>query len=298
MAPQLHELFEKVKLIRKRLKLKGRLVDFPPGKHDEGEAESQENPISTQSMAMNVPALKVMFEFYRVTSGKNVPVQKFEAQVKQLYEHVGIEPKIGNRQYYLDAWDLRRLYSFSLRRQKDAKKRGQRPRALGVRNLFEVIQTVRDEQGKDNTSEEDEGEEEEEFEDDDAASDYESAEADTEKPDASASDGPSSAEPKISKAGDASMEDDGGGVGDVPLDSQEDAQAPRFRRRSKGSLISLPSTAALGKTPANVETPASYKDAVSAEKEAELSRLLKLINLQEAAVSIDPDPHKALLITM
>ncbi|CAE7873019.1 unnamed protein product, partial [Symbiodinium microadriaticum] len=241
MAPQLHELFEKVKLIRKRLKLKGRLVDFPPGKHDEGEAESQENPISTQSMAMNVPALKVMFEFYRVTSGKN---------------------------------------------------------ALGVRNLFEVIQTVRDEQGKDNTSEEDEGEEEEEFEDDDAASDYESAEADTEKPDASASDGPSSAEPKISKAGDASMEDDGGGVGDVPLDSQEDAQAPRFRRRSKGSLISLPSTAALGKTPANVETPASYKDAVSAEKEAELSRLLKLINLQEAAVSIDPDPHKALLITM
>ena len=80
MAPQLHELFEKVKLIRKRLKLKGRLVDFPPGKHDEGEAESQENPISTQSMAMNVPALKVMFEFYRVTSGKNVPVQKFEAQ--------------------------------------------------------------------------------------------------------------------------------------------------------------------------------------------------------------------------
>ena len=171
-------------------------------------------------------------------------------------------------------------------------------KALGVRNLFEVMQTVRDEQGKDNTSEEDEGEEEEEFEDDDAASDYESAEADTEKPDASASDGPSSAEPKISKAGDASMEDDGGGVGDVPLDSQEDAQAPRFRRRSKGSLISLPSTAALGKTPANVETPASYKDAVSAEKEAELSRLLKLINLQEAAVSIDPDPHKALLITM
>ncbi|OLQ12234.1 Clavaminate synthase-like protein [Symbiodinium microadriaticum] len=250
MAPQLHELFEKVKLIRKRLKLKGRLVDFPPGKHDEGEAESQENPISTQSMAMNVPALKVMFEFYRVTSGKNVPVQKFEAQ------------------------------------------------ALGVRNLFEVIQTVRDEQGKDNTSEEDEGEEEEEFEDDDAASDYESAEADTEKPDASASDGPSSAEPKISKAGDASMEDDGGGVGDVPLDSHEDAQAPRFRRRSKGSLISLPSTAVLGKTPANVETPASYKDAVSAEKEAELSRLLYLINLQEAAVSIDPDPHKALLITM
>lgn len=111
-------------------------------------------------MAMNVPALKVMFEFYRVTSGKQVPVQKFEAEaicplnseasfcprvysynvsestapavlqskVKKLYEQVGIEPKIGSRQFYLDAWDLRRLYSFSLRRQKDAKKRGQRPR--------------------------------------------------------------------------------------------------------------------------------------------------------------------------
>ena len=78
MAPKLHEILEKVKLIRKRLKLKGCLVDFPPGKHDDD--ENEENPISTKSMAMNVPALKVMFEFYRVTSGKQVPVQKFEAQ--------------------------------------------------------------------------------------------------------------------------------------------------------------------------------------------------------------------------
>ena len=166
-------------------------------------------------------------------------------------------------------------------------------KAVGVRNLFEVIQTIRDEQGQEcSTNDEEEGEEEEKFEDDDAVdapSDYESAEEESSKPDAS--EGPSSAEPKMSKGGKAS-EDDGGGVGSVPL------EVLKFRRRSKSSLASLPSTLVLGKTPANVETPASYKDAVSAEKEAELARLLMEIDLQESAAGIDADPHKSLLVMM
>ena len=53
-----------------------------------------------------------------------------KTKVKKLYEGRGCEPnpKLGEKQYYLDAWDLRRLYSFALRRQRDAEKRDQTPR--------------------------------------------------------------------------------------------------------------------------------------------------------------------------
>ena len=45
-----------------------------------------------------------------------------------MYEKSKCEPNLGEKQFYMDAWDLRRLYSFGLRRQQDAKKRGQTPR--------------------------------------------------------------------------------------------------------------------------------------------------------------------------
>ncbi|CAE7231379.1 unnamed protein product [Symbiodinium sp. CCMP2592] len=273
MAPQLHELFEKVKAIRKRLKLKGHLVEFParePGEED----EEQDNPISTKSMGMNVPALKVMFEYYRFTSGKKVPVQKFEAQVKHLYENCDVEPskKMGSRQFYLDAW------------------------ASAVRELFALIKTIRDEKGQhehEDTNDE-EGEEEEGVEEDQCVSDYETEEADT---------GPSSAESKSKKSknakgAEAATADNGSGVGEIPLDSQEDAQVPKLRHRSKGSLLSLASTAQLGKTPGNVETPASYTAPVAAEDEAELARLLAMIDMEEAGLGSDADPHRSMLVMM
>eukprot|EP00439_Symbiodinium_sp_Y106_P019258 s7865_g2.t1 len=85
-AKPLHELFDQEKLIKKRFKVKGFLVDFPPprssGNDDE---EKKENPISTQAMEMNVVALKVMFSFYKVTSGKKAqPVRELFAIIKAL----------------------------------------------------------------------------------------------------------------------------------------------------------------------------------------------------------------------
>ena len=83
MAVQLlADVFEKEKLIKKRFKVKGYLVDFPPRRvvaDEEDEDKKKENPISTKAMEMNISALKVMFSYFRVTSGKKVPIQKLEA---------------------------------------------------------------------------------------------------------------------------------------------------------------------------------------------------------------------------
>ena len=48
-------------------------------------------------------------------------------KVTKMYKDLQVETK--DNKCYSDAWDLRRLYSFSLRRQKDSEKRGQVPRA-------------------------------------------------------------------------------------------------------------------------------------------------------------------------
>ena len=82
-AQPLAALFEKDNLIKKRFRVKGYFVDFPPrrgsGGGDDDEDSKKENPISTRAMEMNCAALKVMFSFFRVTSGKRVPIQKLEA---------------------------------------------------------------------------------------------------------------------------------------------------------------------------------------------------------------------------
>ena len=48
-------------------------------------------------------------------------------QVLKLYDLVKYSPKDG-KQSYKDGWDLRRLYTFTFRRQLDAFKRKQTPR--------------------------------------------------------------------------------------------------------------------------------------------------------------------------
>ena len=50
------------------------------------------------------------------------------AQVKVLYGLVKHQPSNVKMSSYIDAWDLRRLYTFAFRRQLDAAKRKQRPR--------------------------------------------------------------------------------------------------------------------------------------------------------------------------
>ena len=52
-------------------------------------------------------------------------------QVKCLYRMVKIESSNPVHDSYVDAWDLRRLYTYAWRRQNDAAKRGQVPRDMG-----------------------------------------------------------------------------------------------------------------------------------------------------------------------
>lgn len=48
-------------------------------------------------------------------------------QVEALYDEVDTNPDKAN-QFYMDAWDLRRLFTFAWGRQRDAEKRQQVPR--------------------------------------------------------------------------------------------------------------------------------------------------------------------------
>ncbi|CAE7945444.1 unnamed protein product [Symbiodinium sp. KB8] len=254
-AQPLHELFDREKLIKKRFKVKGHFVDFPPTRFsgDEDGEEKKENPITTKAMEMNVTALKVMFSYYKVTSGKKVPIQKLESAVKKLYEERGCEPnpKLGDKQYYLDAW------------------------AQGVRELFGIIKALRDGEadGEDSANGDTEGEEEEDGEDDPVS---EEAEA------------PSS-EARVS---DKSVEDEDVGLGvkavlaDLELDPDEDAQAPKCRYRSKSTLNSLATTAVLGGGSKEIlETPESYKNPVPGSMEDELQKLLQQIALMEVGIN-------------
>ena len=81
MAKSLYELWEKKKVIRRRLKNTKSFVRFPK-KQDDDEKEDgvKENPTSTAAMEMNLPALTAMFSFYKVKSGKQVPIGKLEGE--------------------------------------------------------------------------------------------------------------------------------------------------------------------------------------------------------------------------
>ena len=52
----------------------------------------------------------------------------YALKVKELYHMVKYDTKDPKKDSYRDAWDLRRLYTFAWRRQRDAQKRGQTPR--------------------------------------------------------------------------------------------------------------------------------------------------------------------------
>lgn len=53
-------------------------------------------------------------------------------QVKSLYKLMKYDSMDVKKDSYLDSWDLRRLYSYSFRRQLDATKRAQVPRDWGL----------------------------------------------------------------------------------------------------------------------------------------------------------------------
>ena len=115
------------------------------------------------------------------------------------------------------------------------------------------------------------------------------------------------AEAPISEAtvSDKSVEDNGLGVkavlADLELDPDEDAQAPKWRYRSKSTLNSLATTAVLGGGSKEIlETPESYKNPVPGSMEDELQKLLRQIALMEDGEAKHPDTarHDAMLLMM
>ena len=142
--------------------------------------------------------------------------------------------------------------------------------------------------GEDSANGDTEGEEEEDGEDDPVS---EEAEA------------PSS-EARVS---DKSVEDEDVGLGvkavlaDLELDPDEDAQAPKWRYRSKSTLNSLATTAVLGGGSKEIlETPESYKNPVPGSMEDELQKLLQQIALMEDGEAKHPDTarHDAMLLML
>ena len=75
--------WEQVKRIRKRFRKSSSFLEFPllASKADEEGAETKENPITTQSLALNATAVNLMVQQFRVLSGKKVPVKQVEAAV-------------------------------------------------------------------------------------------------------------------------------------------------------------------------------------------------------------------------
>ena len=75
---------------------------------------------------MWVPPLAVFLNFSLCFLG--VPA----VQVRSLYTMMKYDIQNPKRAAYMDAWHLRRLYTFSFRRQLDTHKRGQKPRDWSV----------------------------------------------------------------------------------------------------------------------------------------------------------------------
>ena len=153
----------------------------------------------------------------------------------------------------------------------------------------------------DEDDDDEEGEEEQEEEDESVEAGDKGYETDATKKPSGAEDTTSS-EPRTSSASSVAeaAKDDGSGVGEVPLDSEEDAQAPKKRFRSKSSLATLPSTAVLGASAVKIQTPASYTAALPTAEEEELQQVLQQIALEEGGGDMSPEiaRHEALLMRM
>ncbi|CAE7674469.1 unnamed protein product [Symbiodinium sp. CCMP2592] len=113
---------------------------------------------------MNADALHCIVEVY----GPNpVHIEPLQKQVTKLYELV--EQEAAEGAFYQESWDLRRLITFAWKRQYDA----------GVRNLFALIQSIR--QAQENPDEqEDEEYQEDECEDEEPVPDEAAPEDDEE----------------------------------------------------------------------------------------------------------------------
>ena len=164
-------------------------------------------------------------------------------------------------------------------------------KATGVRELFDIIASLRekDKSGADHDHEE--GEEEEELEQDDCVEEKdveEEAATSSEKEDDAAKDSAKDGDEKAD-----ALADDGSGAGTVPLDG------PIHRLRAK-STFSLTATSDVASKEHLLATGASYEGALSPSKEEQLNQLLQQISLFEDGSPKDGRTahHDAMLLLM
>jgi len=99
------------------------------------------HPVCTKSLELNADAVAAMLDHF---DGKFIEIPTLQREVRALYGLVKYDTAKPKLESYIDAWDLRRLYTFCFRRQRDAAKRGQKPRDPKVRAMFEKIAQLRE----------------------------------------------------------------------------------------------------------------------------------------------------------
>ena len=124
------DTWEASSTIRRRFKGDKAWLLLPPSK--DPEQDEMERPMSTRSLAFNSSAVAALIRRF---APRKLKVRMLLGPIKSLYHVMGAQA--DRRQTYVDAWVLRRLYTYARRRQQDAAKRNQTPREPCLHLEFE-----------------------------------------------------------------------------------------------------------------------------------------------------------------
>ncbi|CAJ1399718.1 unnamed protein product [Effrenium voratum] len=109
--------------IRRRFKGDKAWLLLPPSK--DPEQDEMERPMSTRSLAFNSSAVAALIRRF---APRKLKVRMLLGPIKGLYQVMGAQA--DRRQTYVDAWVLRRLYTYARRRQQDDE---------AVREIFQLL---------------------------------------------------------------------------------------------------------------------------------------------------------------
>ena len=123
------EAWEAAGVIRRRMKAGSEWLDVPSNKQ-EAEGAEGDRVMSTMALARNADAVLAVARRY---APKKVKVKTLMQPIYKLYESFSCIP--NKTQCYVDAWLVRRLYTYARRRQRDALRRDQTPRAPQIASI-------------------------------------------------------------------------------------------------------------------------------------------------------------------
>ena len=137
-ASKLSKAWKSLQLSQKRHDLGASWLNWGTDEAD------QQGEASTSALELNCPMVRVLFDELRTLESPNIHVIQSGAscfnfcpeecensrlhallKVKSFYQKM--EWTVTGSQIYNDAWGLRKLYSYALRREKDCRKRDQTP---------------------------------------------------------------------------------------------------------------------------------------------------------------------------